>query len=172
MVNFFRVRYGRGLREKQATEAGAAVRKYFEVGLQDTEWLDDPQIRIARRACRRNASENRANVKSRVGRDKKPIWYELLARMREEYWEGKDYSCANIDNKMVALNAMFSYDLALRRGESNVTGEGSESHTVLNEDLIFILHEPVDVGGGHGKLGSGRLGDVPATRSSLECCEL
>jgi hypothetical protein len=68
--------------------------------------------------------------------------------MREEYWEGKDYSYENIDNKMVALNAMFSYDLALRRGESNVTGVSSESHTLLNEDLIFILREPVDIGGG------------------------
>jgi hypothetical protein len=149
LVNFFGERYVRGLREKQATEAGAAIRKYFEVELQDTVWMNDPQIRIARRACRRSALENRAYVKSRVGRDKKPIWYELLARMREKYWEGKDYSCDNIDNNMVALNAMFSYDLALRRGESNVTGESSESHTVLNEDLVFNLHEPVDVGGGN-----------------------
>jgi hypothetical protein len=149
LVNFFRERYVRGLREKQATEAGAAIRKYFEIELQDTAWMNDPQIGIARRACRRNALENRAYVKSRVGKDKKPIWYELLARMREEYWEGKDYSCDNIDNKMVALNAMFSYDLALRRGESNVAGESSESHTVLNEDLVFNLQEPVDVGGGN-----------------------
>jgi hypothetical protein len=68
--------------------------------------------------------------------------------MREEYWEGKDFSCDNIDGKMVALNAMFSYDLALRRGESNVTGDISVSHTLLNEDLVFMLHVPVDVGGG------------------------
>lgn len=149
LVNFFRERYGRGLREKQATGAGAAIRKYFEVGLQDTDWMNDSQVSIARRACRRTALENRAYVRSREGKDKKPIWYELLARMREELWEGKDYSCTNIDNKMVALNAMFSYELALRRGEANVVGESSESHTVLNEDLVFNLREPVDVGGGN-----------------------
>jgi hypothetical protein len=160
LVNFFRERYGRGLREKQATGVGAAIRKFFEVALQDTEWLDDPQVKIARRACRRSALENRAYVRSRAGRDKKPIWYELVTRMREEYWEGKDYSCDNIDSKMVAPNAMFSYDLALRRGESNITGDANESHTLLNEDLTFILREPVDVGGGGDMRSSMRGGSA------------
>jgi hypothetical protein len=149
LVNFFRERHARGLRGKEATGAGAAVRKYFEIGLQNTGWLDDPQIKIVRRSCRRNAAENRAYVRSGTGQDKKPIWYELLTEIREELWEDKDYSCDNIDGKMVAINAMFSYDLALRRGESNTTGKASESHTLLNEDLVFNLHKPVDVGGGH-----------------------
>jgi hypothetical protein len=70
VVNFFRERYGRRLREKQATEVGAAIRKYFEAALQDTEWLDDPQIKIARRACRRSALENRVcKIKSRAGQE-------------------------------------------------------------------------------------------------------
>jgi hypothetical protein len=72
----------------------------------------------------------------------------LLAQIREEHWEGKDFSCLNVDLKMVAINCMFSFDLALRRGESNQGGEECEDHTLRNEDLTFLLHEPIDTGGG------------------------
>ena len=148
VVNFFRVRYERGLREKQATEVGSAIRKFFEIKMLSTEWLDDPQIGLARRACRRSAAENRAYRKAREGQDKKPIWYDLLAQIREEHWEGKDFSYLNVDLKMVAINCMFSFDLALRRGESNQGGEKCEDHTLRNEVLTFLLHEPIDTGGG------------------------
>jgi hypothetical protein len=147
-MNFLRLRYERGLREKQATEVGSAIRKYFEIKMKSTEWLDDPQVKIARRACRRSAAENRAYGKAQAGQDKKPIWYDLLAQIREEHWEGLDYSHLNIDRKMVAINCMFSYDLALRRGESNQGGKESEDHTLRNEDLTFLLYEPVDTGAG------------------------
>jgi hypothetical protein len=147
LMNFFLERYKRGLRAKQATEAGAAVRKYFEIKLLSTEWFDDPQVKLARKSCRRSTDENREYVRSRNGKDKKPIWYDLLAQIREDLWEGSDYSCCGIDNKMVSINVMFSYDLALRRCEANRPGLNSENHTLLNEDLVFYLHEPVEIGG-------------------------
>jgi hypothetical protein len=49
---------------------------------------------------------------------------------------------------MVAINCVFSYDLALRRGESNQGGKESEDHTLRNADLPFLLHGPVDAGAG------------------------
>jgi hypothetical protein len=44
LMNFFKKRFDRVLREKQATGAGAAVRKHFQIKLLSTEWFDDPQV--------------------------------------------------------------------------------------------------------------------------------
>jgi hypothetical protein len=142
---FFKKRFDAGLREKQATGAGAAVRKHFQIKLLSTEWFDDPQLSEARRSCRRSAVENRAYARSGAGRDKKPIWYDLLAQVREELWEGKDFSHEHIDGKMIAINAMVSFELAIRKGEANLAAEASEDHTIRNEDLTFHLFDPVTI---------------------------
>jgi hypothetical protein len=147
LMSFFKARYVSGLREKQATAAGSAVRKYFEVELETTEWFDDPRIRGARRACRRSPAENRVYARSKEAKDKKPIWYDLLGQIREDYWLGQDYDYKGIDNKMIAINVMFSYDLALRRGEANMGGEDDNDHSIKNEDLTFYLYEAISVDG-------------------------
>jgi hypothetical protein len=147
MMNFFRVRYQKGLRGKGATEAGAAVRKYFMIKLLDTEWMDDPQVSNARKACRRSPEENREFIRAGAGRDKKPIWYDLLGQIREEYWEDKVYGVLTADRMMTYICAMFSYDMALRKGEANASGEKEEDHTIRNEDVTFTLREPISIGG-------------------------
>jgi hypothetical protein len=147
MMNFFRVRYQNGLRGKGATEAGAAVRKYFMIKLLDTEWMDDPQVSNARKACRRSPEENREFIRAGAGRDKKPIWYDLLGQIREEYWEDKVYGVLTADRMMTYICAMFSYDMALRKGEANASGEKEEDHTIRNEDVTFTLREPISIGG-------------------------
>jgi hypothetical protein len=42
-------------------------------------------------------AENRKYARSEAGKDKKPIWYDLLAQIREALSVGKDYSCEHID---------------------------------------------------------------------------
>jgi hypothetical protein len=98
LVNFFRTRHGAGLRGKQATEAGAAVRKYFSVRLLDTAWMDDPGVKLARRSCMRTPAENRAYFRSGAAHDKKPIWYDLLEQIRTDHWEGKEYDYRTADS--------------------------------------------------------------------------
>jgi hypothetical protein len=48
---------------------------------------------------------------------------------------------------MVALNVMFTYNMAIRRGEANQGGKGTEDHTIRNEDLTFHLRSPIIVNG-------------------------
>jgi hypothetical protein len=84
MMSFFLKRYGEGLRGKQATKVEAAIRKYFAIKLEETDWMDDPRIRVCRRLCRRSPEENRTHVRESKGRDKKPTWLDLLVQIREE----------------------------------------------------------------------------------------
>ena len=46
---------------------------------------------------------------------------------------------------MVAINAMVSFELAIRKGEANLAAEASEDHTIRNEDLTFHLFDPVTI---------------------------
>jgi hypothetical protein len=173
MMNFFKKRYDKGLREKQATGAGAAVRKYFQIQLMSTEWFGDPQVSEARKSCRRSAAENREYVRSGAGKDKKPIWYDLLTQMRDTLWVRKDYSYGQIDGKMISINAMFSYDLAIRKGEANLAAKKSEDHTIRTEDVTFQLYAPVEIGGQlvHAiRGGSSRFRRYVDVDNVEECC--
>jgi hypothetical protein len=60
---------------------------------------------------------------------------------------GGNFSYMKIDGQMVAINAMFSFDLAIRKGEANLASKDSEDHTIRNEDLTFYLSEPLEIGG-------------------------
>lgn len=48
---------------------------------------------------------------------------------------------------MIAINVMFSYDMAIRGSEANQGGKEAEDHTIRNEDLTFHLYTPVIVNG-------------------------
>jgi hypothetical protein len=48
---------------------------------------------------------------------------------------------------MISINALVSFDLAIRKGEANLATKTSEDHTIRNEDVFFRLFEPVEKSG-------------------------
>ena len=159
-MNFMRLRYEQGMRDRKAT-GGAGIKKILAMALLDTEWMDCVAIKIVRQSCKRNPTENREMVRSKVSRDKKPIWFELLDTVRRDMWIPGDWGYVYIDKKMISINIWFSFDLGLRGGESNQTGK-TVKHTILNEDIIFWLYTPVVIDG--SSLGAIRGGSEEMRR--------
>jgi hypothetical protein len=140
-------RKANGKREKAATAITAAIKKHFATALLSTEWMKAEAIAVARKLCRRTAQENRDYVKAGKGRARLPVWFALLEKIRERLWEGRGFGWEDIDSKMTYITAMFGFDIAARAGEATSTGEESEEHTILCEDVTIHLIEEIVVDG-------------------------
>ena len=148
LCNFFRTRHEVGKRGKEAHSAGAAVRKYFEMTLVSTAFMDHPIVTAARTACRRTTDELRAFARCGKSKDKLPIWWALLVDIRDTLWVGKKWTYPEIDDRMTAIAALIAYDLANRGGEATtVGGLDKENHTLYNEQVVFRLRNSVSVNG-------------------------
>jgi hypothetical protein len=143
ICHLFAERHKAGKREKAATGITAAIRKHFALAMEDTAWMSAEAIVVGRKACKRTSLENREYVKAGLGRARLPVWFALIAQLREDLWVNKDYGPTDIDHKMTYITAMFAFDVAMRAGEATHTGGGAEDHTVKCEDVVLHLNVPV-----------------------------
>ena len=142
------MRYEEGKRGKATYGVDAAVRKFYASAFQPLGFFDNPMATAARTACRRSTDELREYQRSGGGHDKLPVFWELMAWMRDRFWKGKGWHYPEIDDKMMAIAALLAYDLANRRGEvTTVGGAAKENHSINNEQVSFRLEEPVTIRG-------------------------
>lgn len=144
-MNYVRLKYLAGDRDRKATDS-SGIKKFLTMDFQNTDWLDSTAASAVRRACKRTPEENRERVRNKGDHDKKPIWWELLQSVRDDLWSPGDWSHEHIDNKMVSINIWFSYDLGTRGGETSQATKDPK-HTILNEDVVFWLYNPVYIEG-------------------------
>jgi hypothetical protein len=148
LCNFFRVRYLTGLRGKGAFAIGASVRKFYQINFQSIAFFEHPLTTAARTACRLSTDELRAAQRAGKGNDKLPVFWEMLAVMRDTHWTNCSWTYPDIDKRMTAMGALLAYELANRGGEATtVGGTATENHTLYNEQCAFRLEEAVVVDG-------------------------
>jgi hypothetical protein len=129
VCHLFAERHKAGKREKAATGITAAIRKHFALAMEDTVWMNAEAIGVGRKACKRTSLENREYVKAGLGRARLPVWFALIAQLREDLWVNKGYGPADIDYKMTYITAMFAFDVAMRAGEATHMGGGGARTT-------------------------------------------
>jgi hypothetical protein len=147
LCNMFRLRYADGKREKTAHWMVAAIKKHFAMSHMSIGWMDLPMVTMARKACRRSPLENRAYVKGEEGKAKLPVWQGLLDKMRDRLWTSQDWQRNGMDNRMVYLAAMYSFDLATRASEVTAPAKDANDHSIWAEEFEFSLFNPVLIGG-------------------------
>ena len=148
LCNFFLMRYNEGRRGKGAYGIGASVRKMFQIGFQSVTFCDHPMATAARTACRRSTDELRAMQRAGEGNDKLPIFWDMLAWIRDQHWANKTWLSQDIDDRMAAMAALLAYDLANRGGEATtVGGIQTENHSIFCEQCVFRVEDPIEVRG-------------------------
>ena len=148
LCNFFRVRYEEGKRGKAAYGVGAAVKKFYALAFQPLGFFDNPMATTARTAYRRSTDELREYQRFGGGHDKLPVFWELMAWLRDHLWKGKGWHYPEIVDKMTSIGSLLAYDLANRGGEvTTVGGAAKENHSINNEQVSFRLEEPVSIRG-------------------------
>ena len=148
LCNFFRSRYEEGKRGKTAYGIGASVRKFYALAFRPLTWFDNPMATAARRSCRRSTEELRELQRTVGGHGKLPAFWEMIAWMRDNYWENKGWDYPDIDSRMIAIAALTAFDLADRGGEiTTVGGVMKQNHTIACEQVSFRLEEPVTING-------------------------
>jgi hypothetical protein len=174
LCNLFRTRYLEGKRGKVAYSIGAAVRKFFQIDLQPLAFFEDPLTTGARTACRRSTDELRVAQRTGKGNDKLPVFWEMLATMRDTHWDNQAWTYPAIDKRMTAIGALLAYELANRGGEATSVGGTGENHTIYNEQCAFRLEEAVVI---DGKSYTGLVAGTTefrewATLSNVISCEI
>ena len=86
LCNLFRTRYIAGKRGKGAYGIGAAIRKYYQINFQPIAFFEDSLMTGARTACRLSTDELRQAQRSGKGKDKLPVFWEMLSTMRDTHW--------------------------------------------------------------------------------------
>jgi hypothetical protein len=147
LCNVFRTLYLEGKRGKNAYKIGAAVRKHFQINLMPVDFFEDPLATGARTACRMSTDELRDAQRTGKGNDKLPVFWEMLATMRDTHWTNQAWTYPAIDKRMTAIGALLAYELANRGGEATSVGGIAENHTIYNEQCVFRLEEPVIING-------------------------
>jgi hypothetical protein len=174
LCNLFRTLYLEGKRGKNAYKIGAAVRKHFQINLLPIDFFEDSLATGARTACRMSTDELRDAQRAGKGNDKLPVFWEMLATMRDTHWTNQAWTYPAIDKRMTAIGALLAYELANRGGEATSVGGTAENHTIYNEQCVFRLEEPVII---NGRPHTGLLaGSVEfrawATLSNVVACEI
>jgi hypothetical protein len=148
LARFFQLRHVSGLRGKAATAVGAAVRKHFEIGLKSTVFMDAPIVSRARKSCQMTTAESREYAKSDASKAKLPVCEEMVQELRSQLWENVPWiTLEQRDMHMTYICIVYGFDIAVRVGEATVTSGYNENHTILAEELVFNLSEPVLVDG-------------------------
>jgi len=115
----------------------AALRNLFRSCLEDVSIFSDPCVMGAREACRPDPREVSLAKEFHL---RLPVPFELVARLRENCWNG-DY---DIDSRMTYLGVVLaSYSLCLRIGEYAHDSNSKGKHCIKNEDVYFLCNDGV-----------------------------
>lgn len=134
----------KGLREEQINKAITCMAYQFSVAGAPTGFFTSAIISRGRKAGVRNTAEARALEEKRMEAVKLPVFLDLVWKVRDMYWKGKDWTAKSMDSKAIWLAVGLGFDSGPRIGNLTLKdGALREDHCIRAGHAAFVVVDPV-----------------------------
>jgi hypothetical protein len=139
----------KGLRDEQISRTITALAYHFSVEGVSTGVFSSSMISRGRKAGVRSTSEARALEEKRTDSVKLPAFLDLVWKVRDMYWEGRDWLVDGMDSKAIWLAVGLAFDSSPRIGNFTLKdGPQAEDHCIRAGHAAFTIGAESRIKGG------------------------
>jgi hypothetical protein len=157
----------KGLRDEQISRTITALVYHFSVEGVSTGFFSSSMISRGRKAGVRSTSEARALEEKRIDSVKLPVFLDLVWKVRDMYWEGRDWLVDGMDSKAIWLAVGLAFDSGPRIGNLTLKdGPEAEDHCIRAGHAAFTIVDPAS--GAESRIKGGPLMERFLSRQDVE----